>query len=193
MMELNDFSGLQIIVRTCAGREEYLDYLLENVPDLVVVRDVDGNAMTTFLMALERAGTEAALHLEDDILVCDGFLGHIANAVAQHQDDVIQFFSMGKRDGELGCRWRPGSGFSMNQCFYLPMGQSRDLHRFYPSWERKEAHPTGYDLMLADWLVSRRQRYWLHVPSLVQHRVGVSAISPRRSSRRQSHTFLQEW
>jgi hypothetical protein len=42
---------------------------------------------------------------------------------------------------------------------------------------------------MADWLATRGERYWLHVPSLVQHRVVPSVINRRRSSRRQSVTF----
>ena len=36
----------------------------------------------------------------------------------------------------------------------------------------------------------RKLAYWIHVPSLVQHRVAVSMIDSRRSSKRQSKTFI---
>ncbi len=43
--------------------------------------------------------------------------------------------------------------------------------------------------MVADFLKERHMRYYIHVPSLVEHRIGKSLIDPRRSSRRQSLTF----
>lgn len=48
---------------------------------------------------------------------------------------------------------------------------------------------SGLDLMVADWLKGRREKYWIHVPSLVQHRTLPSLIDSRRSTKRQSQTF----
>lgn len=75
------------------------------------------------------------------------------------------------------------------QCFFLPEGMSASLLEYAKSWKRLQEHPTGLDLMVADFLKENLIRYWLHVPSLVQHRVTVSMISPRRSKYRQSLTF----
>jgi hypothetical protein len=65
------------------------------------------------------------------------------------------------------------------------------MRQFYDDWavDNLEDHPNGTDQMVCDFLKSRREKYWLHVPSLVDHRIAVSMIDPRRSSKRQSLTF----
>jgi hypothetical protein len=46
--------------------------------------------------------------------------------------------------------------------------------------------------MVADYLASTKQRYWINCPNLVDHIVGKSIIDPRRAStNRQSFTFVK--
>lgn len=142
--------------------------------------------MTTFLMALETAGSDPAVHLEDDIVLCDDFLATITPHLKTHP---VQFFSRVKEDITLGSRWRPGRSFVNAQCFYLPPGMSFEVLKFGARWSGLDEHPTGLDLMVADFFASQDVRYWNHVPSLVDHAESVSLIDPRRSSRRQSLTF----
>ena len=52
-------------------------------------------------------------------------------------------------------------------------------------------HPNGTDAMVRDFLKDRKEKYWIHCPSLVDHRQGKSVIDPRRSSKRQSFTFVE--
>jgi hypothetical protein len=183
---------MKIIIRTCPGREMYRDALLSVLPDATIVADKTTNAMDTFLSAMEAAGPDAALHLEDDILLASNFRPRVEGVIGGRPGDVIQFFSRRSADVTVGSRWEPGRTFLMNQCFYLPAGYSADLREFARLWERYSQHPTGYDILMQDWLRARRERYWLHVPSLVQHRDCVSAINPRRSRSRQSATFSGE-
>lgn len=181
------------ILRTCAGREAMAARLRAFLPHLVVVDDVfGGDAMATFRAALEAVQDGAALHLEDDILLAPDFENKIREVVAAHPDSVIQFFSMRAKDLTVGARWEPGRSFSMNQCFYLPPAYSRALLEFARDWARFDEHPTGYDILMQDWLKARREKYWLHVPSLVQHLDTVSCINARRSRSRQSPTFQGE-
>lgn len=180
------------VVRHIAAPErlESLAALRAAIPNLVVVEDQIRNAMHTFQLALaHQASNGGVVHLEDDIMLCDRFVERVEAAVAERPDDPIQFFSRRGADAVQGSRWMPGSSFSMNQAFYLPRGMSGRLLEFSETWSRIEEHPTGYDLMMADAFKSWKQRYWLHVPSLVQHRVGVSLIDRRRAWSRQSATF----
>jgi hypothetical protein len=77
----------------------------------------------------------------------------------------------------------------MAQCFYLPAGYSALIADFKQYWSEFDAHPTGVDLMVNDFLRLRKEKYWIHIPNLVDHRVAKSLIDPRRSSKRQSKTF----
>jgi hypothetical protein len=139
------------------------------------------------------AGDDPVIRLQDDIILTKNFLAKAEAVIAEHPDDVIQFFSMRKDDLTFGSRWCPGSTYLMNQCFYLPAGVSRQLIDFYwsPTWARYyETHPTADDSMMATMFQSQRRKYFLHVPSLVDHQKTRSVVNPRRSSSRQSLTFI---
>lgn len=178
---------MRIIIRAVRDRAPYIEYLQARLPEAEFCFDQKRNAMDTFLRALEMAGSDAVVHMEDDTLLQDWFMPSLKSAVAQHPDNVIQFFSMRKADLSIGSRW--DGNFMMGQCFYLPAGYSALIREYHAAWPNKEKHPTGLDTMIGDWLKKRREKYWLHVPSLVDHRDCKSIIDPRRSTKRQSLTF----
>lgn len=180
---------MKIILRTCNGRERWRDYLISSIPDLIVIQDKTNNAMTTFLEAMLIAGNDPAVHIEDDIILTSNFVSKLESAIKKRPDMVIQFFSMRKADLTIGSRLDYGRTFMMNQCFYLPINYSRMIFEYYPDWPQKGVHKTGYDILIADWLKARKEKYWIHVPSLVQHRKCKSIINPRRPNNRQSKTF----
>jgi len=180
---------VKIILRTCAGREVWRDYLTTNIPELIVVQDKTNNAMDTFLTAMSITGNDAAVHIEDDIIITSDFCAKLHTVIAKMPDMVIQFFSMRKADLTIGSRLDYGRTFMMNQCFYLPHSYSKMILEYYPVWPQRERHKTGYDILIADWLKFRKEKYWIHVPSLVQHRKCKSIINPRRPNNRQSITF----
>ena len=85
----------------------------------------------------------------------------------------------------------------MNQCFYLPKGYGSQLIDFYNGYwtdiNYDVNRPTSAkDSMMRKCMQLRKEKYWLHCPSLVQHRETVSMIDSRRSSRRISHTFEEK-
>lgn len=181
---------MKIIVRFTQARwDAFSDYLMPKLPGAVPIIDDGQGAMQSFLRAMQEAGADPALVLEDDIILTKDFLQKAQAVIRLKRFDVIQFFSRSAKDLTVGARWRPGSSFSMNQCTYYPADLCNGLKSFHGRWKRLAEHPTGYDLMVADYLAELRQRYWQHVPSLVEHRVGPSAIDRRRSSKRQSMTF----
>lgn len=184
---------VKIILKAMPERARYIREIKDQIPGLTIVFDQIRNAMDTFVRGLEAAGTSPALYLEDDIELCDGFLEKVQQVLTEHGDVPVQFFSRFKDDPVRGSRWMPGSSFSMNQCHYLPVGMSLSLLEYQRSgrWPRAEEHPTGYDLMMADFFKERGLQYWLHVPSLVQHREGRSLIGASRARARQSGTFTR--
>lgn len=181
-----------IVIRACRERQEFVDYLLRKLrgQEVIVVWDKTKNAMDTFLEALRVAVDRPALHMEEDSILTVQFAEKVSAVVERFRGQVpIQFFSRRTEDESTGARWESGASFIYGQCFYLPQGMSRSLLEYAPSWKRIGEHPTGLDLMVADFLKENKIRYWIEVPSLVQHRVTVSMISPRRSKYRQSPTF----
>ena len=143
--------------------------------------------MTTFLAAMRQAGQDAAVHMEEDILITQNFYQKLLAEIAKRPNEVIQFFSMREADLIIGSRY--DNSYMMNQCVYFPAGFSALLLDYYHVWDKKVQHPTGTDIMINDFLRSRKEKYWIHVPSLVEHRIAQSRINPRRSSKRQSKTF----
>lgn len=177
-----------ILIRAIKGkREDCILYLKNHLPQADWVFDTETNAMSTFLSALATAGDGPCVHMEEDIYLTQDFLPVLEERIKERPQEVIQFFSMRKEDLTVGSRY--DSNFCMNQCFYLPAGYSKLLLEYYPKWPRREEHPTGYDYMLNDFLKGRKEKYWISIPSLVEHREGKSLISSRRSSKRQSKTF----
>lgn len=183
-------SVITIIRAVLPERQDYVDYLTARLPSAIVVRDRRRDAMDTFLRALEAAGAGAALHLEDDVILTRDFAAKHAAVIDEHGALPAQFFSLPRKRDVIGSRLEPGRTFCMGQCFYLPPGMSRELLDYAATWPRRDVHPTGLDLLVADFLSARRLRYWLHLPSLVQHREVPSLIDPRRSKARQSASFV---
>ncbi len=153
------------------------------------VYDTTRNAMDTFFAALDLVGSSAAVHMEDDIILASNFEPRIMQAIAASPSSVIQFFSMRKADRTIGTRL--DRNFLMGQCFYLPPNYSAEVRAYHAGWKDRLRHPTGLDLLVGDFLRSRREQYWIVCPNLVDHVVGVSVIDARRSSKRQSKTFVK--
>lgn len=135
------------------------------------------------------AGEDPCIHMEEDIFITQNFEAKASLAISQRPWSLIQFFSMRKKDLTQGSRW--DNSFLMNQCFYAPPTYSRQMRSFYESWAKVKLvdHPNGTDQMVCDFLKAKKEKYWIHCPSLVDHRVAKSVIDPRRSSKRQSFTF----
>ncbi len=181
----------RFIMLAVPEREVWIPEIQAQIPQLEVVRDLTRNVLDTFMRALLEVGDGPAVLLEDDILLTGDFVPKIESAIALRPTMLQQFFSLRKTDILLGSRLMPGPSFCMGQCYYVPGGFAAALYEYWPFWPGRYKHPIGNDTVVAGFLASRREKYWLHVPSLVQHRIAKSAIDPRRSSRRQSPSFVQ--
>lgn len=179
----------RIIIRAMPERADMVDTLLADLPDALICYDQQRDAMDTFLRALALAGDEPAVHMEEDVRLASNFRDRLEAAIAERPEHVIQFFSMRKADLTTGSRW--DSNYLMLQCTYLPAEYSALIRAYAPVWPARKEHPTGCDTLIRDWLKARRERYWIHVPSLVDHLPVKSLIDPRRSTKRQSLTFEQ--
>lgn len=181
---------MRIIIKAVKERKLFIDYLQKNLPKAEWCFDTKKCAFDTFLRALEMAKNDPCLHLEEDILITKDFEKKAKKVIMQKPFKLIQFFSMRKADTEIGSRW--DRNFLMNQCFYAPPNYSRLMLEYYYEWSKTKLvqHPNGTDQMVCDFLKSRKEKYWISVPSLVQHRISVSMIDKRRgSTNRQSQTF----
>lgn len=180
---------LEFIVMTTAFGGRDLTPLKKEIPNLRLCVDYAHDAMGNFLNSLTYTD-KPAVHMEDDIILCDGFYGKITAAIEQHPNDIITFFSLKKKDYEVGKPYyENGSKYLMNQCFYLPAGIGPQIAEYYNVWEGKVKNPTGCDSIIADFMKSRHMNYLQWFPHLVNHKEGKSLIDPRRSSKRTDKNF----
>ena len=190
---------MKFVVRTVEPRD--ISNLVNNIPDLIVVKDQIHDAMDTFYRSLEAVGDDSMVNMEDDIILCKDFYSKIKEIIAEHPNDVIQFFSMRKDDLTIGTRYINGSQYLMNQCFYLPAGMAKDLLEWSKTARKKDGTlysqgkdiiiGAGCDTLMAYYFKDKKIKYLNWCPNLVDHIEGKSAIDPRRSSKRQSLTFKE--
>ena len=152
---------MKYIAMTCQGREWMLDHHRKQIPELEVAFDhfedtgLNDKAYQNFIQSLEMADPEqGSIHMEDDIFLTRDFKAKAEKAIAERPDDVIQFFSMRKKDLSEGSRYEYGRTFCMNQCFYLPAGMAGKLATHLKTFniERKELG-SPYDIGMADTLL----------------------------------------
>ena len=190
---------VKFIMMTCDGREDFANYVIDRIPKLLISYDTFTDAgkfkNTSYRnaqQAWKMAGDDACVQLEDDIILCDNFVSKCIYVINQRPNDVIQFFSMRKKDLTEGSRYENGSNFLMHQCYYLPKGMAKEIYKYSIEFEnecKQDEHISPNDLVTRYYFQKNKIKYWLHVPSLVDHRIAKSSIDSRRSSKRQSLTF----
>lgn len=175
------------VIRAVESRRESVEEILKQIPEAIVYYDHSRNAMQSYLYVCEHIikGQPAVL-LEDDVILTSNFKEKIEAVINQYPKILIKFFDLGKKN--VKPHFKKGREYCMNQCEYFPEGFSLKVVEAYKTWKDKEVHPTAYDFLVGyAWGYSNPYLVWC--PSLVQHRVGKSIISPSRSSKRQSITF----
>mgnify|MGYP003625958657 FL=1 len=180
---------VKILIKAVPSRVEFIEYLKKNLPQAEFCMDEKQSAIHTFLKSLRMSSNEPCIHMEEDVIITQNFYEKIHKVISEKPNNFIQFFSMRKKDITEGSRW--DNNFLMNQCYYSPKNYSKQMLEYFPTWAAKKLkdHPNGTDQMICDWLKDRKEKYWIHCPSLVDHRIAKSVIDPRRSSKRQSLTF----
>jgi hypothetical protein len=191
---------IKMIIMTCKGREHLANRLKEQLPNAIINYDNFTNVgkMTTtawfnYVRGWKLAGDEACLQMDDDIELCDDFENKIKEAINKYPDNVIQFFSMRKKDLTEGTRFESGRTFMMQQCYYLPKGVAKGIVEFskkFYDYTLEKNCPT--DHCIADYMTSNKMKYVIWIPNLVNHLEEKSAIDKRRSSKRQSLTFKKQ-
>ncbi len=187
-----------VIQHVPGKRKELLNDILKQLPGAVVVND-DGRPMNTFLKSLI-AGNAGAIHFEDDAILCDRFLYWAETLIAQAPDRVISFFMRAKSKfkaiPETPTRMHmPGAGLWYTTALWIPAGAGRAIVDWYVprmfKGEYRYILPTGFDLVIREWLMHVGANYDVVLPNIVDHAQGPSLLGPR-SSHRQSPTFRRD-
>lgn len=154
-----------------------------------IVWDTEHDPFGTFLRVLDAFGDEAGWLIEDDVTLCADWPERAAQVAAEHPEDVIRAFSLTTTRG-----WLPGLAFYSMACTYFPAGAARAILDYAGTLSRQthrqEALDQLHDHLVGLWLDHLGRDYWLHTPSLVQHREWPSLVDPRgRAVSRLSPTF----
>jgi hypothetical protein len=153
-----------------------------------IVWDTNRDGASTMVDALRVAAGTAAIHMEDDVVLAPCFREQVEASIADRPDMVIQFFSWMVEDLTEGSREADGRGFRCTPCFYIPERMSHPLS-VYMGANREIIDRIGWDYTIGKYLGMNKERYFIHIPSLVEHRSWTSAVRPGRSTRRKSTTF----
>lgn len=178
------------VVRAVRDRARFVEEILKQVPEAVVYWDDEfHNAMKSYLYVCENIiGDQPAVLMEDDIILTADFKRKIESVINKYPEILINFFNLSKKHREPF--FKKGREYCMNQCEYFPAGFARRVVEAYKTWPQKDEHPTAYDYLVG-YAWGGNKPYLVWNPSLVQHRIGKSIINPRRSSKRQSETFME--
>lgn len=198
---------MKFIVTTCKGREECVDYLSHQIPNLIVNKDdfdfpgiFKSTAWFNYRRSFQLAGNEACLMMEDDIVLCQNFVSKALSEIEKDPFNIITFFSMKKKDAELGTRYMPGKTFMMMQCVYYPAEFSRFFVDYMDLWYKKRVDDPSLqkhfhcpiDIVVAEYLNYCKVNYKIVVPNLVQHLGLKSEINPKRNPGRYSTTYKHD-
>tara|TARA_Y100001963_G_scaffold126665_1_gene179381 strand:- start:170 stop:715 length:546 start_codon:yes stop_codon:yes gene_type:complete len=179
---------MQYIICSVPERKDYVREVKKQIPEVIEVKDEIRDHMDTYKRAMIRSNNKATVFLEDDIILTSNFKSKIESVIAERPKEIIQFFSMRKADIEVGSRY--DNNFIANLCFYVPDNFINGYLNYLEQWIPENLDdPTASDLAFRAYLKKIKMKYWIHCPSLVEHREIKSAINPRRSSKRQSKTF----
>lgn len=176
---------MQFVVQHVPGqRQELLAELVNRLPHVIVI-DCEGKPLETFERSLIRAGH---WHLEDDAILAPDFLPRVTALVKRYGHRVIRGFSLSEpRHG-----WAAPSTYNSMVAVWIPQGYGPEIAGYLRRWSKREEHPTGFDTVLREWLVRRKEKYWWESPCVVQHAESKSLIGPR-SSKRKSPSYHRHY
>ena len=176
--------------------------LKQAIPDLVVIEDLEQKPMETFIKAITFDNERPLITLEDDIELCDDFCDIVTKRVREAPYSVINFFGS-CRSKRSHSKYQKGRYFKWTQCVYFPPGYGEMIADYLPTW-REVTGPkllakfasytpytvdTLYDHMVAAWLDSRGEDYYISLPALVQHLPVKSVTHSGLPTTRQNQTF----
>jgi len=129
--------------------------------------------------AWENAATlgDPVVMLEDDIIICDGFVELANAAIAARPDELISGFVMSKKVAVArakGFSWGVASSLAWNQMVYIPMSMIEDVVRF--SRESVASECKYWDVTMTLYAKLSTRRFFFTVPCLVQHMNSQSTI-----------------
>lgn len=178
-----------IRIMACKEREDNVNKMLSDLwAPAEVIRDEKHDANDTLCRMIDT--NEPLIAMEDDIILCNGFLDKVLAEIEKRPDEFIMFYSfwtVEKRHFEdSNYNW----WFAITQAYYIPAWIGKDMAEFL----RKDLFSNlkdewRYDLWMYKFLVQKWIKMHLVKPSLCQHLWGTSLINNKTHIKHRSITY----
>lgn len=189
-----------VMVSPIEERRKNVEILKVQIPDLIVIEADRSKCdlFTVYLNSLDSNDCDGIVMIEDDVLLCKGFMERITNAIEAHKADVIQFFTRALSKNLSG-GYKNGGSFSSTVCNYYPASFCKLLQNeeyiqyfkevYYPTKHEPWTYPI--DTYIAFVLGYNKMKHWLELPFFVQH-LSLKSTLGNRSTKRQSIYFIDD-
>ena len=197
---------LRYYVQAIPQRAAYVQYLQQRLPNCTVHWDTQRNATLAFQELLALPGSEAAVFVEDDALLCQNFAEEAERRILLYPEAVHSFiflkldndpfFAPDRLSDYDGVLWDRPRRFVGTQGWYAPAGFAAELSSMIAEGRRNEGefiptlakfkqrtmrqrHPDNLpqDLLVSYFLYGRKERFAHWFPGLVNHREGQSFMN----------------
>lgn len=172
---------IKYFVRTTLKRNLNASY---NQIDYELLIDYHHNCGKAFLEQLECVNDFDSVLLEDDVILCKDFKNRIEKVIAEHPNDIINFFS-----GPLEYQPEGYSShrFCWNQCTYFPKGIGKKIVDILRNNNFK-TNSAEANMRFA--LIELDMNYYIYRPYLVQHIDDGSLMGHNTKHKRRSPFFI---
>lgn len=152
--------------------------------DYELLIDYNHNCGKAFIEQLEYVNDFDSVLLEDDVILCKDFKNRIEKVIAEHPNDIINFFSYPMEYAEEGySRYQ----FCWNQCTYFPKGIGKQIVDIIKKYNFTN---TSAERNLRFALNKLHMKYYIYRPYLVQHIDNGSLMAHNTICKRRSPFFV---
>ena len=173
----------KIYIRTTLQRTLHPSIARELGTNYTLLVDYNHDPVGSFISQLQEISSSPALLLEDDVILCHGFLQEIEKAVSLYPSFVINFFT---KPFDYFTTHIEFAHFVYNQCTYYPQGVSKKIA------DRMiliNDHRAAYDVLQNRAMTNLSIPYVIWRPCPVQHLDLDTLISESTSHRRRTRFF----
>jgi hypothetical protein len=190
---------MKVIIQAVRSRNSNVEIIKKKLPNAVVYWDetLQGN-YKTFIDSLSLHNeTEYTLRLQDDVVIPNGFLEYLPVLESMMKEKgihVLSLFSLKRKflDEQFskGITISEYPNFLMMQAVIFTREISKQLLE-YSDQHLEKKHD---DILIREFLRDTKQKAFVHLPNLVQHRIDIkSTLSHSASETRQSNTFDKKY
>lgn len=176
---------IKYFIRTTG--ERVLNESYEQIPYTKLI-DKDHRYVEFFIECLEYFSQWNSVFIEDDCILCRDFKNRIEEAIADHPNEIINFFN---EPLDLYFKTKESNDFRMNQCTYYPKELTKKLAKeMRKVLSQFPDYPTDWIEDIA--LKNLNQSHIKYRPTLVQH-IANSSILGHKNFMKWRATFFIDY